>query len=201
MTCTLSDVLEALCGTDVNFEIVKSQTVRPLKMNYVHNRVDVRRAFIFVQTELEGFAKWKKMKHEGWRTVDDPNGWIANDKAEQVKQQLEDKDALGIVEVEVFTDLSKEETIETFRRIKEESVKFTEENNCTLGLVFSTIGFGLGVEERKDQLLFRDAPLSDTTMAHFYAITTAGKFINYSQLVADITSHPSIAAVLIHEYD
>ena len=58
MTCTLSDVLEALCGTDVNFEIVKSQTVRPLKMNYVHNRVDVRRAFIFVQTELEGFAKY-----------------------------------------------------------------------------------------------------------------------------------------------
>ena len=101
----------------------------------------------------------------------------------------------------MFTDLSKEETIETFRRIKEESVKFTEENNCTLGLVFSTIGFGLDVEDRKDLLLLRDAPLSDTTMAHFYAITTAGKFINYSQLVADITSHPSIAAVLIHEFD
>ena len=38
-------------------------------------------------------------------------------------------------------------------------------------------------------------------MAHHYAITTEGKFINFSQLVADITSHPSIVAVLIHEYD
>ena len=57
LTCTLSDVLDTLIGTDVNFEIVKAQTVRPLKMNYVHNKVDVIRAFIFVQTELDGFAK------------------------------------------------------------------------------------------------------------------------------------------------
>ena len=53
--------------------------------------------------------------------------------------------------------------------------------------------------ERGDLLIELDAPLSDTTMAHYYAITTEGKFLNYSQLVADITSHPSIAAVLIHE--
>ena len=38
-------------------------------------------------------------------------------------------------------------------------------------------------------------------MALYYSITTEGKLINYSQLVADITSHPSIAAVLIHEFD
>ena len=30
--------------------------MRPLKMNYVHNKADVIRAFIFVQTELKGFA-------------------------------------------------------------------------------------------------------------------------------------------------
>ena len=102
-------------------------------MNYVRNKADVLRAFIFVQTELEGFAKWTSIF---WNL----KLFTANEKAEQVKQQLEDKDALGIVEVEVFTDLSKEETIETFRRIKEESVKYTEENNCTLGLVFCSIG-------------------------------------------------------------
>ena len=38
-------------------------------------------------------------------------------------------------------------------------------------------------------------------MAHYYHITTEGKFINYPQLVADITSHSKIAAVLINEYD
>ena len=38
-------------------------------------------------------------------------------------------------------------------------------------------------------------------MAHVYSVTNDGKFVNYSQLVADITSHPSIAAVLVHEYD
>ena len=38
-------------------------------------------------------------------------------------------------------------------------------------------------------------------MAHHYHITTEGKFINYPQLVADITSHPRIAAVLVNEDD
>ena len=36
-------------------------------------------------------------------------------------------------------------------------------------------------------------------MAHNYAITTEGQLLNYSQLVADITSHPSIVAILIHD--
>ena len=65
----------------------------------------------------------------------------AKEYAERVKQQLEDKDALGIVEVETFIDLSKEDTIKTFRRIKEDAAKFTQENDCRLGLIFSTIGF------------------------------------------------------------
>ena len=154
-------------------------------MNYVHNKVDVIRAFIFVQTELDGFAKAINAKAI----------------AEGVKQQLEDKDALGIVEVEVFTDLSKNETLEIFSGIKEDSVKFTEENNCRLGLFFVSIGFQCDVDQNSELLSSLDAPLSDTTMAHHYAITTEGKMINYPQLVADITSHPSIAAVLIHELD
>ena len=101
----------------------------------------------------------------------------------------------------MFTDLSKEETIETFRRIKEDSIKYTEVNNCKLGLLCYDIGFQFNKMEHNDLLSELDAPLSDTTMAHYYSITTEGKLINYSQLVADITSHPSIAAVLIHEID
>ena len=101
----------------------------------------------------------------------------------------------------MFTDLSKEETNETFRRIKEESATYVEDNNCRLGLVFSTIGFFINIDCNEDLLDSLEAPLSDPTMAHYYHITTEGKFINYPQLVVDITSHPKIAAVLINEYD
>ena len=59
LTCELEDVLVALSGTDVNFEIVKSQTVRPLKLYYVHNKCDEIWGFIFVQRELKGFGEWR----------------------------------------------------------------------------------------------------------------------------------------------
>ena len=96
----------------------------------MHNKCDEIWGFIFVQTQLKGFQKRKWGKKQG-----------ATEHADNVKQQLEDKDALAIVKVKVFTDLSKEETNETFRRIKEESARYVAQNNCGLGLVFSTIGF------------------------------------------------------------
>ena len=49
LTCLLSDILELLRGNDVNFEIVKAQTVRPLRLFYVHNLVSFLKAYIFVQ--------------------------------------------------------------------------------------------------------------------------------------------------------
>ena len=51
-TCQFSDVLDALKGTDVNFEIVRAQTVRPLKIEYVHNKARTQRAYIFAWTQL-----------------------------------------------------------------------------------------------------------------------------------------------------
>ena len=58
-TCQLSDVLDALKGRDVNFEIVKAQTVRPLKLEYVHNKARIVKAYIFGWTELTNFAKYE----------------------------------------------------------------------------------------------------------------------------------------------
>ena len=114
-------------------------------MNYVYNKADVQRAFIFVQTEMFGFIKWIKTIYENSTSASGALKILctktAKEYAEEIKAQLEDKEALGIVEFEVFTDLSREETIETFRKIKVDSIKYTEENNCTLGLVFCTIGF------------------------------------------------------------
>ena len=63
-TCDLDDVLDALSGTDVNFEIIKSQTARPLKICYVHNKCDEIWGFIFVQTQLKGFEEWKKNEYD-----------------------------------------------------------------------------------------------------------------------------------------
>ena len=48
MICKLSDVLDSLIATDVNFEIISSQTAKPLLMIYDHNIVQKLKAYIFV---------------------------------------------------------------------------------------------------------------------------------------------------------
>ena len=58
MVCKLSDVLDALLATDVNFEVISSQTSKPLLMLYDHNVVQKLRAYIFIQTCLTGFLDW-----------------------------------------------------------------------------------------------------------------------------------------------
>ena len=98
-------------------------------------------------------------------------------------------------------DLSKAETIEAVMRIKEESIREAEEKRCKIAHIFVLIGFRLDGEYHKSVLTEREAPLSETTMAHHYSVTTTGELINMPQLVADLTSHPSQSAVLIQEYD
>ena len=44
-----------------------------------------------------------------------------------------------------------------------------------------------------------EAPLSNTTMAHHYNLTTTGEALNLSQLFADLVSHQSLSAILVHE--
>ena len=48
MVCMLSDVLDGLTATDVNFEIISSQTAKPLLMFYVHNVVQELKAYVFI---------------------------------------------------------------------------------------------------------------------------------------------------------
>ena len=117
-------------------------------MNYVHNKADVIRAFIFVQTELKGFAIYSPVEFNYNNDERKMNivKITAKEQAAKVQQQLEDKEALGIVEVEVFTDLNKEKTLEMFCRIKEDSIKFTQENNSSIGLFFVGIGFKMNSE-------------------------------------------------------
>ena len=89
-TCQLSDVLDALKGTDVNFEIVKAQTVRPLKLEYVHNKARIVKAYIFAWTELNGFAKWIKTHVDGYDRV--LGTQTATEYIEKIKQQLQSEE-------------------------------------------------------------------------------------------------------------
>ena len=116
---------------------------------------------------------------------------------------MQDKDALGIDEVKEFVDLSKAETTKTIKSIKEDSAKFSDQNNSNVIHVFVTIGFLIVSKFTGGISLLTEveAPLADTTMAHFYSPTTTGEMLNYSQLVADLTSHPSLLALLINEHD
>ena len=63
-----------------------------------------------------------------------------------------------------------------------------------------TIGYRLDSYHRK-LLTQLGAPLSDKTMAHHYCLTTIGEVLNMPQLVANLTSHPLLSAILIHERD
>ena len=55
MVCMLSDVLDGLTATDVNFEIISSQTAKPLLMFYNHNMVQELKAYVIIQSHLNGF--------------------------------------------------------------------------------------------------------------------------------------------------
>ena len=58
MVCMLNDALAAMLASDVNFEVISSQTAKPLMMFYDHNIVRKLRAYIFVQSLLKGFLDW-----------------------------------------------------------------------------------------------------------------------------------------------
>ena len=110
----------------MNFEIVKAQTGRPLKLEYVHNKANILKAYIFAQTELNDFGKWIQTINAD--CPPNPRGRAyglrsATECVEVIKQQLQDKEGFGIDEVKVFIDLSKAETIKTIEEIKKASIK------------------------------------------------------------------------------
>ena len=143
MTCQLDDVLATLQGTDVNFEIIKSQTVRPLKLFYTHNKANILRGYIFAQNTLKDKRFYSEINADSYYKLGPHVAYSASLLGEKIKRQLQEKDALGIDEVEVFSDLSKAETIKKIQSIKESSIAIATEKNCNVGHVFVTVGFRL----------------------------------------------------------
>ena len=124
MTCTFPDVLESLQGTDNNFEMVTSSTLRPLKMFYEHNVVRILRGYVFAQEGLEGFGNWTGNEIQGHDFIEAIQARVLSEK---VRYDLMDPETTNIPEVELFINKTKAETIQVFHDIQQLGEKIKRE--------------------------------------------------------------------------
>ena len=153
MTCIFPDVFESLKGTDNNFEIVTSSTLKPLRMFYEHNLVRILRGYIFVQESVEGLGDWEGTElcdpnFDGLRIGEPLKALILGQK---VRENLQDTEATNIPEVDLFINKTKAEIIQIFLDIRKLSEKVRREKECSLGVFIVCIGFMLD-EQSDDQL-------------------------------------------------
>ena len=120
MTCIFPDVLENLEGSDNNFEIVTSSTLKPLKMFYEHNVARILRGYVFVQESLEGVGDW-----EGTELCELIHGvrigepLSARALGEKVRDNLMDTETTNIPEVQLLINKTKAEIVQIFVGIKQ----------------------------------------------------------------------------------
>ena len=65
----------------------------------------------------------------------------ALDLAKKVKEEMEDPTSTNISDVELFVNLTKDETIQKFRDIRELGKKIMREDKSSLGSIIVVIGF------------------------------------------------------------
>jgi hypothetical protein len=97
-TCTFPSVIDRIRGSDVNFELVSSSTLRPLRLFYVYNVVSRTYGYVFAWEGLPGKYDYYG-KELIWKSSD---GLLAKDMAEKVKGELLDPTSLNVNQVEVF---------------------------------------------------------------------------------------------------
>ena len=104
-TCEFPDVLESLTGTDVNFELVTSATLRPLKLFYEHNVARVLRGYVFVQEHLDDVGEWEGTEIS---IIGSSEGEVvkARPLGEKVRDAMMDPKATDIQEAELLVNLS-----------------------------------------------------------------------------------------------
>ena len=107
LTVLFPDVLESLQGTDVNFEMVTSSTLRPLKLFYSHNAVGTMRGLVFVQTHLRGKVYDNPKPAFHYFTDSNNNHFTATEFGQNVVEMLKDPELLNIVDTELLIDLTK----------------------------------------------------------------------------------------------
>ena len=163
MTCIFPDVLENLQGSDNNFEMVTSSTLKPLKMFYVHNVARVLRGYVFVQESLEGVGDWEgtELCYQNGSRIGEPIK--ARALGEKVRENLMDSGTTNIPEVELLVNKTKAEIVQIFRAIKQLGEQTKREQGCSLGVFVICIGFLLEENNyyNREQLLDLGVPLSN----------------------------------------
>ena len=107
-TCQFPSVIDRIRGSDVNFELVSSSTLRPLRLFYVHNVVSRTYGYVFAWQGLEGVGIWKSR-----------DGLLAKDMAEKVKIELLDPTSLNVNQVDIFYNSTRSQVVSTFQAMKE----------------------------------------------------------------------------------
>ena len=108
-TCTFPAVIDRIKGSDVNFELVSSSTLRPLRLFYVYNVVSRTYGYVFAWEGIPGKFGWGEELI--WKTRD---GLLAKDMAEKVKGELLDPTSLNVSQVEILFNNTRSQVIATF---------------------------------------------------------------------------------------
>ena len=177
MTCIFPDVLENLQGSDNNFELVTSSTLKPLKMFYVHNVARVLRGYVFVQESLEGVGDWEgtELCYQYGARIGEPIK--ARDLGKKVRENLMDSGTTNIPEVELLVNKTKAEIVQIFRAIKQLGEQIKREQGSSLGVYVICIGFLLEEEDNRPQLNQLGAPFEDKSYQHDYHVTQHGELV------------------------
>ena len=109
-TCTFPAVIDRIKGSDVNFELVSSSTLRPLRLFYVYNVVSRTYGYVFAWEGLPGQYDAISGKELIWKS----DGLSAKDMAEKVKGELLDPTALNVSHVEILFNKTRSQVIATF---------------------------------------------------------------------------------------
>ena len=192
MTCLFPDCIESMIGEDVNFELVASSSLRPLRLLYDYNFATEFHAFIFVHTELKGFKKWTKNKYSS-----DPE-LSAMEAAEQAKRDLVATKLFTEENVTICVDLDKKQLVEKFIELRAQADQITAENGPCLAYFVVNMGFSLINIHHKDILQGIEFPLAEDDCL---PLTSLGEPFCMHELCTYLSSTKKVSCVLVLEYD
>ena len=100
MTCLFLDAMELMQGSDVNFELVSSSSIRPLRLLYEYNFSTESQCIIIVHTQMDGLLEYIER-----------DGQTAMEIAKQAKKDLVDSKIVSSENVVILVDLNKEQIV------------------------------------------------------------------------------------------
>ena len=188
MTCLFPDCMESLKGSDVNFELVTSSSLRSLRLLYDYNFATEFQAVIFVHTELKGSRK-KRITRKGLSAME---------AAKQAKRDLVATKIFTEENVTICVDLNKKQLVEKFIELRAQADQITAENGPSLAYFIVNIGYMLSGEDHEDILKYLEFPLADND---FLPLTYLGEPFCMHKLCTHLTSTKKVTCALVLEND